>query len=238
MRELVAFARLLAERLEPPLPVEAARGKNVAALWMGTHVGSPFEEPTTDAASGAVERDWPSLRSDIREHPLFAELKGGLGGDHDVFSALDRVQGSYERYSAASGEGWAFVHSALLHEGLFDEEACRSLADVLLLDAFHHATTSGGIEFGLEAQAVEEGENAAGVWTLRLGAAFIRRRTSQEIDGVRSRWPALVGDARDAGAIKRVAETWEATERDIQVFRAAMPTRRALREILVRSDSK
>ena len=235
VRELVAFADLLVERLEPPKPSEVARAGSPAALWIGRGAGS-LTEPPTDAALRVVEAHWPAGRGDVRRHPLFRELSDRLGADHLAFDALERVQACHEAYCAASTE--AFEHlldEVLQHAGLFSEEESRSLANVMLLDSFHQAVGGAGIAFDSTEREVAgstEGDAPTRVWSLRLGAASIQRPTHAQIEEIRLRWPALVDAARESEAIGRLAATWQATLAAIDTFQSRLPTGASLRDAL------
>ena len=237
VRELVAFAELLVERLEPPKPHEVARTASPAALWIGRSASALLTDPPSDAALRTVEAHWPTARGDVRGHPLFLELRYRLGADHPAFDALERVQACQEAYCAASAE--AFEHllrEVLQRSDLFSEEESRSLANVMLLDSFHRAVGVAGITFDSTEQEVSgstEGEALSRVWRLRLGAASIQRLTHAHIEEIKLCWPALVDAARESEAIGSLATTWKATLAAIAAFRSWLPTGASLRDALM-----
>ena len=237
VRELVAFADLLVERLEPPKPSEAARAGSSAALWMGRATDVLLLDPPTDPALRAVEADWPAARGDLRGHPLFLELRKRLGTDHPAFKALVRVQASHDAYCKASAEAREhFSREVLGASGLFSEEEGNSLADVMLLDSFHRASGGAGIAFDSTARDVAgatERDGPTRVWRLRLGAASVQRPTHAQIEEIRLRWPALVDAARESEAIERLAATWQAVLAANDAFRSGLPTGASLRDVLM-----
>ena len=237
MRELVAFADLLVERLEPPRPPEATRVGIPTALWVGSGAGALLTPPPTDAALRAVEAHWPAGRGDVRRHPLFRELRNRLGADHPAFDALERVQACQEAYCAASTEAFEQLRREVLQRsGLFSEEESRSLADVMLLDSFHHAVGGAGITFDSaerEVRGPTEGDALTQVWRLRLGAASIQRPTQAQIEEIRVRWSALLDAARVSEAIGQLAVTWKATLAAIDAFQSGLPRGGSLRDALM-----
>lgn len=197
-RELVIFAELVVKRLEPPLPAEIANRGYESELWLGSRLGAPLDNPVTDPVVLAVEADWPTLRCDIRTHPLFPELRERLGAADQAFAALDRVQAAYDTYRETSVQAWAYVRSNILERcRLFTNEECALLADVLLLDAYHHRTSGSEIQFKLIAgpsRTDERPESGDSRWVLQLGTTFVWRPAREEIEGVAARWPGLVAD--------------------------------------------
>ena len=237
MRELVAFANLLVERLEPPKPLEAARAGSSAALWMGRATDVLLLDPPTDPALRAVEADWPATRGDLRGHPLFLELRKRLGTDHPAFKALVCVQASHDAYCKASAEALEHLSREVLGgSGLFSEEEGNSLADVMLLDSFHRASGGAGIAFDSTARDVAgatERDGPTRVWRLRLGAASIQRPTQAQSEEIRLRWPGLVDAAGESEAIERLAATGQAVLAAIDAFRSGLPTGASLRDVLM-----
>jgi hypothetical protein len=231
-RSLLYFGQRLRDRLNLPDPGHAGsslsgRGGK-GAMWCGVSTWIDGPSPR-DAEEEQVERDWGYGETDARQHPLFRLLEQHAEG-RSCWDLLAKVDEAADAYSKACRAAYRAVlkkvSSGLPQIACHDAE---SLAMSLLVDGWHRARGSPGINFDYRPRKTVEG----GGWFLQLGAWGIGNEGSpQALEPVSDLHSSLSTGIPEWKLVSALVKAEVAAENAIVAFRQSLNPDDRLRKLI------